>query len=335
MKFTKKIFLLTAILTILLIAGCGQHTQPSVSESDVSSNSDLHENKPLTEDDIIQLINNGKTIDDGDVAVPVNLDTPADELSIPQDIEWHSMDESISTIVSESDIVTGHKIGDTYFWGTDSQDNLHSIKIRVRKAAYLTIDDWPNEEVTPKILEVLEQYNVKATFFLCGYKKYQSIYPEIKAAGHSLGNHTYNHHKETIYASKDAFMQDLSYMDNFLYGVAGVRPKIIRLPGGSHNSSLKNAGIEYRNDLLKRLQSKGYRIFDWTATFGDTSTTASTEKSIELIKKQCTEDYEIILMHHKQTSLEALPTVIEYLRDSDYELFPITDSTPQYIFYMG
>lgn len=334
MNFMKKILLFTAVLTLFLIAGCSQNTQPSVSDSDFSSNSDLQESKPLTEEDIMQLISDGKTIVDGDAAVPINLSTPSKELYISQDIEWYSMDDSICTIVSDTDIVTGHKIGDTYFWGTDSEDNLHSMKIRVRKAAYLTIDDWPKEDVTPEILKVLEQYDVKATFFLCGYKKYSSIYPEIKAAGHSLGNHTYSHSSKTIFETNDIFMQDLGYMDNFLWGVAGVRPRIMRIPGGSHNSKLKKAGLESRNNLIKKIQNKGYRIFDWTATFGDTSTTPSAEKSIKLIKEQCTEDYEIILMHHKKTSLEALPTVIEYLRDSDYELFPITDSTPQYIFNM-
>lgn len=334
MNFFKKILCFTIILPLFLITGCEQSTLPSVSNSDVPSNSDLQETKPLTVEEIMQLIEDGKTIDDGNTAVPINLDTPSNELSISQDIEWHSMDDSICTIVSESDIVTGHKIGDTYFWGTDSENNLHSMKIRVRKAAYLTIDDWPREDVTPEILNVLEQYDVKATFFLCGYKKYSSIYPEIKAAGHSLGNHTYNHNSKTIFETTDIFMQDLGYMDNFLWGVADVRPRIMRIPGGSHNSTLKKAGLESRNNLIKKIQNKGYRIFDWTATFGDTSTTASAEKSIKLIKKQCTEDYEVILMHHKQTSLEALPKVIEYLRDSDYELFPITDSTPQYIFNM-
>lgn len=335
MNFFKKILCFTVILPLFLIAGCEHSTLSPVSNSDVTSNSDLQENKPLTVEDIMQLIEDGKTIDDGDIAVPVNLDTPSNELSISQDIEWHSMDESICTIVSESDIVTGHKIGDTYFWGTDSAENLHSIKIRVRKAAYLTIDDWPREDVTPAILDVLEKYNVKATFFLCGYKKYQSIYPEIKEAGHSLGNHTYSHDMEQLFVTNKTLIENVGYMDNFLFGVTGTRPRIMRIPGGSHNSALRKAGLESRNSLIRMLQWRGYRIFDWTATFGDTSSSPTAEKSINLIKKQCTEDYEIILMHHKETSLEALPTVIEYLRSSDYELFPITDSTPQYIFYMG
>ncbi len=246
---------------------------------------------------------------------------------MPQNSDWQSLDDAICA-VSDSDIIIGRAIGDTYLWHTDEQGNVHTAKIRVRKAVYLTIDDWPDFYINKEILKTFEEHNVKATFFLNASDYFKEAYPPIKEAGHSIGNHSYSHASGSMYKSKEALLSQFEKMDEFLDETLDVRTNIIRLPGGSYSN---NIGVN-RELYLKALKENGYRVFDWTTSFGDSSATATPQKSINRVTSECTDDFEIILMHHKISSLKALPTLIKNLRAKDYEFFSITDSTPEYIF---
>lgn len=332
----KKTLICCAILAVMsclatfMLAGCGEKPSAAHPVSDTNISNADDEIKKITADDVRLMLERGETVSDGDFAAPVHLATPSDELNIP-DNGWNSLNDSICT-VSDSDIITGRSIGDTYLWRTDEQGTVHTIKIRVRKAAYLTIDDWPDFYTTPKILDTLEKHGVKATFFLNASDQHKPLYPTIKAAGHTMGNHTYSHASTVVFEHKDLMLSQFSRMDDFLMETINVKTHFIRLPGGTHNRAASEKGETKRNEFLQILRDNGYRIFDWTATLGDTSATASAKKSIALIDAECDSDFEIILMHHKLTSLNALPSIIKNLRAKDYEFFPITDSTPEYVF---
>lgn len=330
----KKISICCTLLTmmicmaVLTLTSCGENSSsPAQAPSVSDTRKQAAEPEPLTADKVKLMLENNETIDDGEFAAPINLPTPSNELSIPHSGDWASLDDSICT-VSDGDIITGRSIGDTCLWSVDHQNNVHTVKIKVRKAAYITIDDWPDFQVTYKILETLEENNVKATFFLNASDYYKSVYPAIKNAGHTIANHSYSHASSSMYKSEEALLSQFSRMNDFLDETIGVRTNIIRLPGGSCSKHIGNK----RYSHLKALKENGYHVFDWTATFGDSSPTATAEKSIRWVTDDCDSDFEIILMHHKKTSLKALPTVIENLRAKDYEFFPITDSTPSYTF---
>lgn len=325
--FTLFIFIAAAVLT-----SCGNNSSAfTVSDTQVQKAVSKPSPKTFTVDEVQLMMKNGETVSDGDFAAPVHLATPSNELNMPDGTDWQSMDESICA-VSDGDIIIGSSIGDTYLWRVDGQGSVHTVKIRVRKAAYLTIDDWPNAYVTPKILNIFKEYKVRATFFLNASDYYRELYAPIKNAGHSIGNHTYSHASTSIFKDKETMLSQFSRMNEFLKETIDSEPKIVRIPGGSFSKSATESGPAKRKESLKTLHDNGYRIFDWTATFGDSSATVSPGKSVYWISNTCKRDFEIILLHHKITSAQALPDVIKLLRERDYEFFPITDSTPEYIF---
>ena len=104
------------------------------------------------------------------------------------------------------------------------------------KKVYLTFDDGPSKNTT-QILDILDEYNIKATFFVVGktdnYSK--DIYRRIVDEGHSLGLHSYSHRYEIIYESLDNFQYDLYKLQEFLYDVTNYKANIYRFPGGSGN----------------------------------------------------------------------------------------------------
>ncbi|MBO4461285.1 MAG: polysaccharide deacetylase family protein, partial [Lachnospiraceae bacterium] len=104
------------------------------------------------------------------------------------------------------------------------------------KKVYLTFDDGPSHN-TELILDILKEYNVKATFFVIGrndeYSK--SLYKRIVDEGHTIALHSYTHRYSSIYASLDAYKEDLQKISDLVYDATGVRSKFIRFPGGSSN----------------------------------------------------------------------------------------------------
>jgi len=102
------------------------------------------------------------------------------------------------------------------------------------KLIYLTFDDGPSL-YTQKLLNVLERYNVKATFFVTNGANRLDVLPRISAAGHSIGNHTANHDYKTLYASETSFLEAICKMDEIILDKTGVRPTLFRFPGGSES----------------------------------------------------------------------------------------------------
>ena len=133
--------------------------------------------------------------------------------------------------------------------------------------AYLTIDDGPDAN-TEQVLQILDRYKVPATFFVIGHNSAEAgqLYKRIIDRGHTLGNHTMTHNLKSIYRSKDAFMEDLLRMEDLLAEKAGVRPDIIRFPGGSSNTGVSTSVLR---EIIIALEEKGYDYFDWNVSAGD------------------------------------------------------------------
>ena len=118
--------------------------------------------------------------------------------------------------------------------GIDSGDNM--AKEGDAHKVYLTFDGGPDEN-TDKILDVLDKYGVKATFFVVGddSKDMQEVYKRIVKDGHTLGMHSFSNKYSTIYASTEAFEQDFDKISSYLKDVTGVNSLYYRFPGGSSN----------------------------------------------------------------------------------------------------
>ena len=198
------------------------------------------------------------------------------------------------------------------------------------KKIYLTFDDGPSSN-TDQILDILKDYDVKATFFVVGKTDERSVkaYQRIVEEGHTLAMHSYSHRYDEIYESKEAFARDLNSLQEYLYETTGVWPRIYRFPGGSSNTVSK---VDMQ-ELIEYLTDIGITYFDWNVASGDA---VSRTLPAETIVNNCLSGIEkqkesVILMHdasNKGTTIEALPQIIEAIQEQgDAELLPITDET--------
>ena len=135
------------------------------------------------------------------------------------------------------------------------------------RTMYLTFDDGPSAECTDKVLDVLKEKNVKATFFLIGeyVEKYPEVARRIVAEGHTIGVHCYVHDYGELYQSKESFLEDFQKAHDVIYQVTGVETRLFRFPGGSINAYNKNV----REEIIEEMTNRGYVYFDWNASLED------------------------------------------------------------------
>lgn len=202
------------------------------------------------------------------------------------------------------------------------------------KVVYLTFDDGPSKN-TQSILDVLAENDVHATFFVNGRTDDDSIarYQAIAAAGNEIAMHSYSHDYEYVYASVDNFVADLDKIQNLVTEVTGKTPMVYRFPGGSSNTlSVRKQPM---TDFISALSDRGIVYFDWNvdSTDGegpnrDVQTLIDETKSGLDGKKQ---QY-VILMHDAgdhDTTVQALPSIIQYCKEQGYTFDVITSGTPE------
>lgn len=201
------------------------------------------------------------------------------------------------------------------------------------KIVYLTIDDGPSENTLP-ILEILKQEEVKATFFVIGsqVERYPEILKKTHEEGHAIGNHTYSHNYSEIYQSPEAFLANLKKSDELIYELIGIRPKVIRTPGGTHG----NFHISFYNAVDK----EDYLVYDWNVSTEDaTAPLVATETIIQNVKNQVPGKNRIIMLMHdapgKWTTVQALPQIIQYLKEEGYEFGILTPEVAPILFPGG
>lgn len=241
-----------------------------------------------------------------------------------ENLTWDSSNKEIAD-VDEKGLVKGVNVGECIVTVTAADGQSAQCHIHVKKTCYLTFDDGPNEN-TEAILDVLKEYNVRATFFVVS-SKYLNLTSRMQEQGCLIGMHTYSHDYEKCYKTYYSYYCGLEKLSEKIESYTGTTPNVIRFPGGTGNTVsdplLMKRVVNGATDL-------GYRAFDWTATAGDTSPTrASSKLSISKVQETCTEDVEIILMHDKKFNVEALKTIIPYLRDNGY-VFETLDKYPEY-----
>lgn len=198
------------------------------------------------------------------------------------------------------------------------------------RKVYLTFDDGPSSN-TEEILEILDRYGVKATFFVVGKtdEHSQEMYRRILEEGHTLGMHSYSHRYGEIYASTEAFTEDLDKIRDYLYDMTGETSCFYRFPGGS-STAQNSTDVQALIDVL---DERGVSYFDWNVVNGDgASVTLSTTQLIDNVMNNM-ERYHtaIVLMHDaagKHTTVEALPVIIErILQMENTVILPITEDT--------
>jgi len=198
---------------------------------------------------------------------------------------------------------------------------------------YLTFDDGPSTNVTPRILDILAEHNVKATFFILNYSESTKyLVGRMINEGHTVAIHGYSHDYATIYASDEAFMQNVYRLRDKLLADFGYHATIIRFPGGSSNTVSKSYNKGIMSRLVKRVEQGGFVYFDWNISSGDASAAglSSTQIYSNVTSRLGRGRNNVVLMHDssaKGTTADALENIIIYGKANNYTFAPLTPST--------
>ncbi len=198
-------------------------------------------------------------------------------------------------------------------------------------AIYLTFDDGPGTG-TEKILNVLRDEGVKATFFVTRAGADSLIKREFDE-GHTVALHTWTHDYATVYASMDAYFNDLNKVSDRVKRITGVESKIIRFPGGSSNTVSRKYQTGLMTLLTREVLSRGYRYHDWNVDSNDAGSCAKVGSSVcvynSVIKGLSLNKCNMVLMHDiKSYTANAISDIIRYGKQNGYTFEVITMDTP-------
>ncbi|SHH47259.1 polysaccharide deacetylase family protein [Tepidibacter thalassicus] len=216
-------------------------------------------------------------------------------------------------------IVNVIKINGVFFDKLMNNDELIWNGPRDKKIVALTFDDGPHPRITPKILDLLKKYNVKATFFVLG--KHVHFYPEplkrIKEEGHEIGNHTFSH-IDVKNTSKKKIEEEFEKTQNEIFSVVGEKPSIFRPPFGFYNKIVKEIAKKY-----------GVKIVLWST---DKDTKDWSNPGVDKIVKTILNNIrngDIILLHDyvegKSQTYEALKIILPKLKERGYKFVTISE----------
>ncbi len=197
-----------------------------------------------------------------------------------------------------------------------------------KPVCYLTFDDGPSEN-TRKILDILDQYGVKATFFVVGTRPEEyPIMKDIVDRGHTIALHTFSHDYGEVYSSEEAYFEDLEKIRNVVKEQTGVEADCIRFPGGSSNTISAQYSPGLMSTLTQAVQDKGYQYFDWN---GDSTDASGNNVPVEQLVSNATAGIgteKINILFHdtdaKGTTVEALASIIQAYLDAGYSFKGVT-----------
>lgn len=192
------------------------------------------------------------------------------------------------------------------------------------KTVYLTFDDGPSSN-TPAILDILDRYGVKATFFVINSGANNKYMKDIVDRGHQIALHSYSHDYSKIYASDADYFDDLQKISDLVKEQTGVETNIIRFPGGKKNTVSKSYSKGIMTRLASSVTEKGYVYFDWNCANNDATGKPTTVESQVQACGQYPKSAQniVVLMHdvtNKKVTVQALPKIIEYYQSLRYEV---------------
>ena len=273
-------------------------------------------NKEINSDDKEVVSNNeNKEVTDNSEEVESNIVDNTNYLELKDDI---NADDAVMVAENTKGLLNGTK--------------QYPVRTDGKKVVYLTFDDGPSTTNTPEILNVLDRYNVKATFFTLGKsieanEEAKNILKDTAKRGHAIANHSYSHDYSYLYPNRvmnvDNIVSDLEKSQNSMKAVLGkdFSTRVIRLPGGYWS-------WEGRTAMKEAMEQNGYYNVDWNALNKDAEgkqknadeLLQSTKETVEALGPDA--DSVVLLMHDtygKEETVKALPQIIEYLQEKGFE----------------
>lgn len=256
---------------------------------------------------------------DGDVTSKVEVTEEVNTNEIGTYKINYSVKDTKGNIVSTSRVV--------YVRHTANSNGIYKNSM-----IYLTFDDGPSN-VTSKILDILKKKNVKATFFVINHSDdLNDLIKREYNEGHTVALHSYTHRYDIIYTSVDKYFNDLDAISKKVQGITGVKPTIIRFPGGGSNTISKNYSHGIMKTLTKEVITKGYHYFDWNVDCGDAGSAKSKEDVYNNVVNHLSHNQtNVVLMHDFQNNdktVEALNDIIDYGIANGYQFAAIDMDTP-------
>lgn len=311
-KIMRKIFCLVylamMIATSVVLSGCGEE------KTSAKSLVKPIETKPVTP-----------------VETPV-VETPIVEENLPQSDKFITANKDFSNLQLYE---YNKPVYDAYGYWQRSESGMATTIPELQPyygehIVYLTFDDGPDDKNTPKILDILRNENVPATFYVLGamVEAYPDVLKRIFNEGHAIGNHSYNHKYNELYTSPWDFIAQFQHTDDIIMEQIGVRPLIIRAPGGTYGA--------FNQDYWDMVKSSGYVAHDWNVSSGDATPKGATciEELNNIVSQIDTYNFKsaIVLMHStgaKDETVKALPDIIHFFKERGYTFGVITPMTPQ------
>lgn len=234
---------------------------------------------------------------------------------------------SAEPVATENEIVLQLPSQETQHLEQSEPGGSESVAEEATKV-YLTFDDGPSSN-TGAILDILAQYDIKATFFVTGKTQeyYLPLYRRIVEEGHTLGMHSYSHRYNEIYASKQQFAEDLESLQEFLYDTTGVWSRFYRFPGGSSNR-VSDVPME---ELTEYLTEENIYYLDWNVSCGDaTGRNLRPQQIADNVTEHVGKYHTAVVLLHdasdKTSTVEALPLIIEKIQSMEnVEFVPVDD----------
>ncbi len=241
------------------------------------------------------------------------------------DVLIQNQEMEIIKINQEKDLKEKFSKRNTLDFNSEQIEKITNIyKTSDKKIAYLTFDDGPSSNVTPLILDILKQENIKATFFVLGLNSSwnKEIIKRMRNDGHYIANHTYSHRYEDIYKDYESFINEYNQCETAVREAledSSYKTRIFRFPGGSAGGK---HGV-FKNEAKNKMLEQGIVSLDWNSLTSDSDMNPTKEKIMDNLKITTQgKNIVVVLMHDSSTKSithETLTDVINYLREQGYE----------------
>lgn len=206
---------------------------------------------------------------------------------------------------------------------TELQEKLDNIYKSDEKIAYLTFDDGPTKIATPEILDILKNNDIKASFFVIGYriKEFPQLVKREYEEGHFVANHGYSHENSKLYQSKNSFINEIFSTDAAIseaIGIDNYHSYIFRFPNGSKSSNYSYA----KTKAKEYLQEINYAYIDWNALNNDSIKKYSSAELLNNLKESCKNKKSLVILMHDtcdvSKSYTSLDASIKFLKEEGY-----------------